>query len=103
MGMEPMIEGVSPGLVERMMALVREMSLGEQPGIACHFTEARAIAAELPVLSDPDEDEAVRIVGEWDWDGQQQQAFDVVVAAIKRGRTLATRPLSTTDDAQGAE
>jgi len=42
------------------------------------------------VPDDLDEDEACRIVGEWYWEGQQQQAFDVVLSAIKRGRLLET-------------
>ena len=103
-----MTENVSPEMVERMIALVwsgQELpAFSYPPGhpIGGFFTELRAIAAELPAPVDPDLVEARSLSIQFKSGKRleqeilagmhdEEEAIQALLAAIKRGRTLATQ------------
>lgn len=93
---------ISQELVERCVALVRDIAAGGLTTAAIG-TEARAIVAELPAPVDPDLVEARRVAErqssargylydpEGFWQGHRDDGDDVQIAlaAIRRGRELA--------------
>ena len=96
-----MTETVSPEMVQRMIALVQKVSSFDAMGrteAAGLRAEARAIAAELPAPVDPNEALALEmaVAGEAEFvtpypPARRERLQAQLLAAIKRGRTLATQ------------
>lgn len=94
-------EAVSPEVVERMVALVRDMAsnrsdIAWQPWVAWRNT-AQTLAALLPKPVDPDEAEALAIVKSLYpemRDTYSGRRVTVALAALKRGRELAASEAS---------
>ena len=91
-----MTETVSPGMVEKLVELVRDMAAKPMEPGWLDYDRARAIAAELPAPVDSDEQEVERVIAQYElhtntaMSGRLNSiAKGVALAAIKRGRALA--------------
>jgi len=88
---------ISPEVVERMAALVRDLAASQTRG--CYAVEAREIVALLPEVVDPDliearEIAAKRFPGTWTSTAMLRGEFDhlyvsAILDGIKRGRRLS--------------
>lgn len=95
-----MTETVSPEMVERMIALVRDIAsipsaYSQREAAGEWQVEAIAIAAELPAPVDADEQYARDLIKAQGWSGEPSIGGEAVVLMIatahRDGRTLATQ------------
>lgn len=97
---QPTTPEFDPALWDRMVALVRRMSAPkwrDNDTITEHYREAQAIVAHLPKPVDPDEEIArglVRAAYPEMKPGYAGRRYQIALAAIKRGRELATPEVS---------